>query len=154
MPMVMILLQKLFDATQSIWSELKKIKNCKNEDDADTKTIRSDIGIHLKWAESARGKNCDWFTWQSVVSRPLLFSPFCFQPFCRPPSFLPRFHFLHQVCVSSCRFRSSLKKLGIMKFFRNLASSPSNPIILGHNTFSPQPQDRSHNLSCFKTFMI
>ena len=69
--------------------------------------IRTDSRIHLKWGES--GKKCDWFTRQSVVSRPLLFSPSglfaqIFLPPNPPNSLLPSFHFPHQVSGSRlCR---------------------------------------------------
>ena len=81
-----------------MWSEAQKYKN---GDDADTKTIQSDIRIHLKWSESGRGKNCDWFTWQSVVSRPLLYQTFLLSLFAHifPPLSLstPRFCFQLQI---------------------------------------------------------
>ena len=112
MPMVMMHVGKIFKATASICSRLQKYKITKN-----TKMvmmqIRTDSRIHLKWGESGTGKKCDWFTRQSVVSRPLLFSPSglfaqIFLPPNPPNSLLPSFHFLHQVSGSRlCRLRKT-----------------------------------------------
>ena len=126
-----------------------KIQTCKNGDDADTKTIQSDIRIHLKWAESARGKNCDWFTWQSVVSRPLLFSHQVFLLSLFAPR-TPSFATLSLSTPSLCfhlQIEELSQKAGLYQIFQETGQLS---IMVEHN--NPWPQHISpHNWSYFKT---